>query len=50
MRLVKILIDGFTKIFFPYKVKRRSSKSVAQAIHSDWRKIGNDFQKVIRRV
>ncbi|MBR1645487.1 MAG: hypothetical protein IJ774_01970 [Selenomonadaceae bacterium] len=49
MRLIELLIGGFTKIFFPYKVTRRSSKTVAQAVRSDWRKIGKDFRKVIRR-
>lgn len=50
MRLIEILIGGFTKIFFPYKIARRSPKTVAQAMRSDWRKIGKDFRKVIRCV
>lgn len=49
MRLFEILIGGFAKIFFPYKIARRNKKSVTQAVRSDWHKIGNDFRKVIQR-
>ncbi|MBR1805846.1 MAG: hypothetical protein IJ774_05580 [Selenomonadaceae bacterium] len=47
MTLLNFLFDGFTKIFFPYKKPRKPSKTVAQAVRSDWRKIGNDFRKVL---
>ena len=47
MTLLNFLIDGFAKIFFPYRKPHKAPKTVAQSVRSDWRKIGNDFRKVL---
>ena len=46
MTWAKLLADGLRKIFFPNKI-RKPTKTVAQAVRSDWFKIGKDFRKVI---